>query len=84
MAEEVAEFQYVLSQTCFACPEQYDLFDKHANKLGILRLRYGRFTARNVLGEVVYEANPKGDGAFESDEREAFLQKGIECLITKK
>lgn len=30
-------------QTCFACPEQYDAYDKYDNLVGYLRLRHGFF-----------------------------------------
>lgn len=69
---------YKLECTCNACPEQYDVF-KNKVPVGYLRLRHGYFTARvpNCSGNVVYEAEPKGDGIFEEDEREFYLERAI-------
>lgn len=70
-----------LVETCEACPEQYDAYmgDK---LIGYLRLRHGHFTVRypGVMGKLVYEANPKGDGIFEDDERKFYLDKAIKAL----
>jgi hypothetical protein len=63
-----------LKRTCYACPEQYDAW-MNGKAVGYLRLRHGAFTVfcPNAPGEMVYEASPKGDGQFEDDEREAYL-----------
>ena len=60
--------------TCSACPEQYDAY-LDGVLVGYLRMRHGNFTVDcpDVSGELVYEAQPEGDGAFESGEREHFL-----------
>lgn len=66
----------VLIQTCSMCPEQYDAKDEHGKQLGYLRLRWGEFTVNcpDCRGELVYSAEPKGDGMFDDDEREMYLQ----------
>ena len=63
-----------LKRTCYACPEQYDACI-NGKAVGYLRLRHGHFTVScpNAQGEMVYEASPKGDGLFEDDERDAYL-----------
>lgn len=66
-----------LEQTCGACPEQYTAFDKDDNPVGYLRLRHGHFRVECPPGETVYEAEPKGDGCFEGDEREYYLGMAI-------
>lgn len=68
--------------TCGACPEQYDVFDAAGKKVGYLRLRHGKFRVEcpDALEETVYEATPKGDGIFEADEREHFLQKAVVAI----
>lgn len=50
---------------------------------GYLRLRHGRFSAyyRDVGGDCVYTAYPKGDGIFENDEREFYLENAVTLLI---
>ncbi len=77
-----------LIQTCGACPEQYDVFHGKL-KVGYLRLRHGHFLAHygGVGGPVVYEAQTRGDGAFEADEREYHLERAkaaIRAEITSK
>ena len=73
-----------LVQTCGACPEQYDAFID-GKQVGYLRLRHGYFTVQypNVGGELVYEAETKGDGLFEDDEREGHLIAARLRLINK-
>lgn len=70
-----------LHQTCSACPEQYDVYHGK-RRVGYLRLRHGHFTARypDAGGELVYEANTKGDGIFEEDERGFHLDEAIKAL----
>jgi len=59
-------------KTCDACPEQYDAY-KGTEYVGYLRLRHGRFTVEDVSGNLLYSATPKGDGCFDSDERDHYL-----------
>lgn len=68
-------------QTCWACPEQYDVFRiGSAELVGHLRLRHGRFRAECPLGTVVYAASPRGDGVFEDDERHGFLSAAADAI----
>lgn len=80
---ELAE-KIELVQTCGACPEQYDAFID-GELVGYLRLRHGYFTVQypNVSGELVYSAEPKGDGLFEYDEREGYLAAARLAIINK-
>jgi hypothetical protein len=73
---------YTLKQTSIACPEQYDVFDSAGNQAGYLRLRHGYFRADYPEhgGDTVYEANTKGDGLFDDDERMPELTKAIYAL----
>jgi hypothetical protein len=74
--------------TCFACPEQYDVFlgDK---QIGYLRLRWSHFTADypDVDGECVYEAtigDSGWDGRFKNDEqRYRYLNAAVAALLEK-
>lgn len=72
-----------LVETCGACPEQYDAFIGF-RQVGYLRLRHGYFYAAypNVNGECVYEAHPRGDGIFEPDEREHYLNLAKAALLS--
>lgn len=70
-----------LKRTCGACPEQYDAFMGN-EQVGYLRLRGGSFTVEcpDCSGELVYSANPDGDGMFMDYEREGFLEAAIEAI----
>lgn len=70
--------------TCGACPEQYDAFH-HGKRVGYLRLRHGSFTVEHpdCGGDRVYEAEPKGDGVFESGERHKYLTEATKALEQK-
>lgn len=71
---------YGLERTCFACPEQYDVW-KDGRVVGYMRLRHGWFyTAFDAGEEPIYEAEPESDGMFEAGERDGFLRAGIEAL----
>lgn len=76
---------YVLKQTCFACPEQYDMLDKKGNIVGYFRLRHGNFTVEypDVGGKLVFNAKPDGDGIFEDYEREYYLTLGYLAIINE-
>ena len=67
-----------------ACPEQYDVFIKDEGKLvGYLRLRHGQFTVESPScgGNLLYATNtPKGDGCFEDEERDEFLNIAIKAI----
>ena len=71
-----------------ACPEQYDVF-KDGEQVGYLRLRNGWFRADypqicHSGGETIYEANPRGDGEFEDDERKHYLTEAINAIDVKR
>ena len=73
-----------LVETCYACPEQYDAFIGE-KQVGYLRLRHGYFRVDfpDCNGEVIYTAYPEGDGIFDEDEREFFLDRAKEAIILK-
>ena len=60
-----------LTQTCYACPEQYDAL-LSGEVVGYLRLRHGYFSVRcpGPEGEEVYfnGSDALGDGIFASEE----------------
>lgn len=62
--------------TGMACPEQYDVFWGE-RQVAYVRLRHGSLTVRcpDVGGELVYEAEPEGDGCFEKKERDQYLRR---------
>jgi len=64
---------YIFVRTCFACPEQYDVY-LGKQQVAYIRLRHGRIYASSpdVGGETIYLAFPKGDGIFASDEERDF------------
>lgn len=71
-----------LERTCFACPEQYDVYEGDT-QIAYLRLRHGTFRAvvPDVGGEVVYTSNPRGDGVFHDSERTEELTKAIQAVL---
>lgn len=75
-------------KTCFACPEQYDVFDENENLVGYVRLRWGGLTCEypDVGGEEIYYASV-GDGwtgEFKSEEqRMKHLNKIADRIIEK-
>lgn len=64
-----------LMKTCDACPEQYDAFIGD-RMVGYLRLRHGTFRVDypDAGGETLFTAHPIGDGIFDDDEREFYLE----------
>lgn len=74
--------KYTLNRTCFACPEQYDLEDDDGNCVAYFRLRHGSFTVDcpDYGGVRVYMASPKGDGIFEEDERNHYLNEAFKAI----
>ncbi len=70
-----------LVQTCGACPEQYDVF-RGEEKVGSLRLRHGHFRAE-CHSVTVYESSPRGDGLFEEDEREFYLNAACFAILER-
>lgn len=74
--------EITLIQTCFACPEQYDAFH-NGQQVAYLRLRHGVFRVDmpDSGGETVYTAYPKGDGIFEPEEKEKYLNKAKKAII---
>lgn len=79
----VPEDAYRLVQTCEACPEQYDMLNSKGETVGYFRLRHGKFRVYypNYLGELVYLAEPDGDGVFMDYERKFYLEKGAQAVI---
>lgn len=67
-----------LKQTCGACPEQYDAYHNGV-QVAYLRLRHGTFIVEWGTDEI-YRANPKGDGLFNSDERDFYLDDAKKAI----
>lgn len=69
---------YRLELTCFACPEQYDVFAGD-HQVAYFRLRHGQFYAAcpDVGGDVVYDVDTDGDGVFDDEERVKHLTNAI-------
>ena len=71
-----------LRETCMACPEQYDAY-LGDRKVAYLRLRHGYFSVEFLEsgGELLFEAHPEGDGMFEEEEREEYLNKAKRAIF---
>jgi hypothetical protein len=68
--------------TSIACPEQYEVFDVNGKQVGYLRLRNGWFRVDypDCGQETIYEAYPKGDGVFEEDEVDFYLNEAVKAI----
>jgi len=73
-----------LVRTCVACPEQYDAF-MNGQQVGYLRLRHGYFRVEypDCGGEMIYEAEPYGDGIFEEYEKDFYLKEAKKAIFNK-
>lgn len=73
-----------LEQTCYACPEQYDAFVGD-EQVGYLRLRWGNFTVEypDCGGDLVLEAQPRGHGRFDDEERDLYLDMARKALAAR-
>lgn len=69
---------YRLELTCYACPEQYDVYAGD-EMVAYFRLRHGHFRVHvpDYGGDVIYEASPEGDGVFLHYERVKYLTEAI-------
>jgi hypothetical protein len=74
-----------LVRTSVAVPEQYDAFDASGEQVGYLRLRHGRFRVDVPTngGRTIFEASPRGDGIFDDDERDFYLQQACDAIASK-
>jgi hypothetical protein len=71
---------FKLKQTCSACPEQYNVY--HGDEyVGYMRLRHGSFRVEDSSGNILYTANPNGDGIFNFDERDFYLNAGCLAIL---
>ena len=70
--------QYVLVETCFAAPEQYDVYRGNA-KVGSIRVRNGCLTAEAGLA-TVYDAAVKGDVRMTEGERYSQLMAALQAI----
>ena len=62
---------YRFDLTCFACPEQWDVYDSNDTQVAYIRLRHGTMKVHcpDYGGDIVYEVRPMGDGIFNDSER---------------
>lgn len=73
-----------LELTCWACPEQYDVF-LDGEQVGYLRLRHGFFRCEypDCGGETLYSGYPEGDGQFYDTERDRYLRGALAAILKK-
>lgn len=73
--------KFRLEMTCFACPEQYDVYleDK---QVGYLRLRHGHFRCDypECGGKRLFDTYTKGDGMFDEDERDPMIHEALAAI----
>lgn len=75
---------FILEQTCYACPEQYDVF-LDGKQVGYLRLRHGYFRCDypNCGGEILYHTYCDSDGIFSDEERNEYIPKALHAIADK-
>ena len=76
-------------KTCYACPEQYDVYDENHNVVGYVRLRWGGLSCEYpyVGGEVIYITSIGNDGwggMFESEEQRLYHLTAIADKILER
>jgi hypothetical protein len=71
-----------LKMTCGFAPEQYEVF-KDGKQSAYFRLRHGEFRVYcpDYDGELMFFAEPNGDGMFDDDERIEFMTNALNQLI---
>lgn len=79
---------YEWRQTCFACPEQYDLY-RGGTYVGYVRYRHGMLTAQaydetNDTRPRIYtaEVSREDDGILTSEQREFYFPRIEHALYT--
>src|SRR5690242_15100271 len=74
-----------LVRTSLAVPEQYAAFDESGDQVVYLRLRHNRFRVDfpGIDGQTIFEARPKGNGIFDDDERDFYLQQTCDAIASK-
>lgn len=69
------------TKTCHMCPEQYDV-TLNGKQVAYVRLRGGELTVEcpDVGDQLIYEAEPNGDGQFNDDERDHYMAEVSEAI----
>ena len=75
---------FIVEITCFACPEQYDVF-LDGEQEGYLRLRHGVFRCDypDCGGETLYYTYCDSDGIFSDEERNKCIPEAIYAIANK-
>jgi len=76
-------------RTCYACPEQYDVYTESKEQIGYVRLRYGILKAvyPDFGGEKVFEYIFEGDdlkGFFDNDDERNEMLGIIATILVNK
>lgn len=75
-------------KTCFAFPEQYNVYDENLHIVGYVRLRWGRLYCEypDVCGEKIYivDFDDETQGSFENDTQRQFYLNAIADRILER
>lgn len=76
-------------RTCYACPEQYDVYTEGKEQIGYVKLRYGTLKAiyPDFGGEKVFEYIFEGDdlkGFFDNDDERNEMLGIIATILVNK
>lgn len=75
---------FIVEMTCFACPEQYDVF-LDGEQVGYLRLRHGHFRCDYLEcgGKRLFDAYTERDGIFEDEERDPMIREALSAIMNE-
>ena len=76
--------EFKLEMTCFACPEQYDVYLDN-KQVGYLRLRHGHFRCDYLKcgGKRLFDTYTEGDGIFEEEERDPMIREALSAIMNE-
>lgn len=80
--------KFYFVNTCYACPEQYDVYRDNGQICAYVRLRWGNLYAEypSIDGEVIYNTHfsDNSKGNFDNDnERDYYLKEISEAIKDK-
>ena len=75
---------FIVEMTCFACPEQYDVYLDN-KQVGYLRLRYGHFRCDYLecSRKRLFDTYTEGDGIFEEEERDPMIREALSAIMNE-
>ena len=75
---------FKLEMTCFACPEQYDVYLDN-KQVGYLRLMHRHFRCDYLEcgGKRLFDTYTEGDGIFKEEERDPMIREALSAIMNE-